>query len=68
MLSQFFGVCRKYSNITACGNASFELMKPRETSNKALNAINQISLVTFLMSFLVSRDKLPLSTVTSAGT
>ncbi|KAH9897678.1 armadillo-type protein [Cubamyces lactineus] len=38
-----------------------------ETSNKALNAINQISLVPFLMSFLASRDKLPLSTVTSAA-
>ena len=39
----------------------------RETSNKAMNAINQISLVPFLMSFLASRDQLPLSTVTSAG-
>ncbi|KAI9066451.1 ARM repeat-containing protein [Trametes sanguinea] len=38
-----------------------------ETSNKALNAINQISLVPFLMSFLASREKLPLSTVTSAA-
>ncbi|KAI0706300.1 ARM repeat-containing protein [Cerioporus squamosus] len=38
-----------------------------ETSNKALNAINQISLVPFLMSFLASRDSLPLSTVTSAA-
>ncbi|KAI0354660.1 ARM repeat-containing protein [Trametes cingulata] len=38
-----------------------------ETSNKALNAINQISLVPFLMSFLAARDKLPLSTVTSAA-
>ncbi|KAI8990655.1 ARM repeat-containing protein [Trametes punicea] len=38
-----------------------------ETSNKALNAINQISLVPFLMSFLASRDKLPLSTVYSAA-
>ncbi|KAF7793565.1 hypothetical protein EIP86_004679 [Pleurotus ostreatoroseus] len=37
-----------------------------ETSNKALNAINQISLVPFLMSFLGSRDKLPIATVTSA--
>ena len=39
----------------------------RETSNKAMNAINQISLVPFLMSFFASRDQLPLSTVTSAG-
>ncbi|TBU46133.1 ARM repeat-containing protein [Dichomitus squalens] len=38
-----------------------------ETSNKALNAINQISLVPFLMSFLAARDRLPLSTVTSAA-
>ncbi|CAL1694663.1 unnamed protein product [Somion occarium] len=38
-----------------------------ETSNKALNAVNQISLVSFLMSFLASREKLPLSTVTSAA-
>ncbi|KAI0368910.1 ARM repeat-containing protein [Pilatotrama ljubarskyi] len=38
-----------------------------ETSNKALNAINEISLVPFLMSFLAARDKLPLSTVTSAA-
>lgn len=32
-----------------------------------MNAINQIALVPFLMSFLASRDKLPLSTVTAAG-
>ncbi|KAM5539986.1 hypothetical protein V8D89_006489 [Ganoderma adspersum] len=38
-----------------------------ETSNKALNAINQMSLVPFLMSFLAAEDKLPLSTVTSAA-
>ncbi|KAF8204010.1 armadillo-type protein [Pholiota molesta] len=38
-----------------------------ETSNKALNAINEIRLVPFLMSFLAARDKLPLSTVTSAA-
>ncbi|KZT08776.1 ARM repeat-containing protein [Laetiporus sulphureus 93-53] len=38
-----------------------------ETSNKALNAINQIPLVPFLMSFLASRDKLPVSAVTSAA-
>ncbi|KAL4253634.1 Armadillo-like helical [Abortiporus biennis] len=38
-----------------------------ETSNKALNAINQISLIPFLMSFLGSRDKLPISTVSSAA-
>jgi len=39
----------------------------RETSNKALNAINEIHLVPFLMSFLAARDKLPLATVTAAG-
>ncbi|EIW86944.1 ARM repeat-containing protein [Coniophora puteana RWD-64-598 SS2] len=38
-----------------------------ETSNKALNAINQIGLVPFLMAFMACRDKLPLSTVTSAA-
>ncbi|KAI0652564.1 ARM repeat-containing protein [Trametes meyenii] len=38
-----------------------------ETSNKALNAINEISLVPFLMSFLAARNNLPLSTVTSAA-
>ncbi|KAG8219606.1 ARM repeat-containing protein [Butyriboletus roseoflavus] len=38
-----------------------------ETSNKALNAINQINLVPFLMSFLSSRDKLPISTVVAAA-
>ncbi|KAI0800600.1 ARM repeat-containing protein [Fomes fomentarius] len=38
-----------------------------ETSNKALNAINHISLVPFLMSFIAARDKLPMSTVTSAA-
>ncbi|KAI0686648.1 armadillo-type protein [Cytidiella melzeri] len=38
-----------------------------ETSNKALNAINQISLVPFLMSFLGAKDKLPVSTVASAA-
>ena len=47
--------------------ASFELTKTRETSNKALHAINQMSLVPFLMSFLAVSDKLPLSTVTAAG-
>lgn len=40
----------------------------RETSNKALNAINELHLVPFLMSFLAARDRLPLAPVTSAGT
>jgi hypothetical protein len=43
------------------------LRKTRETSNKALNAINQISLVPFLMSFLGAKDVLPISVVASAG-
>ncbi|KAF9469766.1 armadillo-type protein [Collybia nuda] len=38
-----------------------------ETSNKALNAINEMSLIPFLMSFLAARDKLPLAPVTSAA-
>ncbi|THH20509.1 hypothetical protein EW146_g865 [Bondarzewia mesenterica] len=38
-----------------------------ETSNKALNAVNQLSLIPFLMSFLAHREKLPLTTVTSAA-
>ncbi|KAI9508368.1 ARM repeat-containing protein [Russula earlei] len=38
-----------------------------ETSNKALNAVSDLALVPFLMSFLSSRDRLPLSTVTSAA-
>ncbi|KAF9024118.1 hypothetical protein BDZ89DRAFT_1069368 [Hymenopellis radicata] len=38
-----------------------------ETSNKALNAINAIQLVPFLMSFLASREKLPLAPVTAAA-
>ncbi|TFY75395.1 hypothetical protein EWM64_g8618 [Hericium alpestre] len=38
-----------------------------ETSNKALNAVNQLALIPFLMSFLASRDQLPVTTVTSAA-
>ncbi|TCD71129.1 hypothetical protein EIP91_012077 [Steccherinum ochraceum] len=38
-----------------------------ETSNKALTTINEIGLVPFLVSFLAARDKLPLTTVTSAA-
>ncbi|KAF8971665.1 armadillo-type protein [Flammula alnicola] len=38
-----------------------------ESSNKALNAINDIRLVPFLMSFLAARDKLPLAPVTAAA-
>ena len=60
------GVCREY-HIFCKTWRRFKLKKNRETSNKALNAVNQIGLVPFLMSFLGSKDKLPLSTVTSAG-
>ncbi|KAI0299778.1 ARM repeat-containing protein [Russula brevipes] len=38
-----------------------------ETSNKALGAVNNLALVPFLMSFLSSRDRLPIPTVTSAA-
>ncbi|KAJ3778269.1 armadillo-type protein [Lentinula raphanica] len=38
-----------------------------ETSNKALNAINAINLIPFLMSFLVSRDKLSIAPVIAAA-
>ncbi|KAF5385007.1 hypothetical protein D9615_001213 [Tricholomella constricta] len=38
-----------------------------ETSNKALNAINEIHLVPFLMSFLAARDKISLAPVTAAA-
>ncbi|KAG6919037.1 hypothetical protein DXG01_009747 [Tephrocybe rancida] len=38
-----------------------------ETSNKALDAINGIHLVPFLMSFLAARDKIPLAPVTAAA-
>ncbi|TFK41883.1 armadillo-type protein [Crucibulum laeve] len=38
-----------------------------ETSNKALNAINEIRLIPFLMSFLAAKDKLPLAPVTAAA-
>ena len=43
------------------------LISYRETSNKALNAVNDIHLIPFLMSFLAARDKLPSTPVTSAG-
>ncbi|KAF8640573.1 hypothetical protein AX17_000235 [Amanita inopinata Kibby_2008] len=38
-----------------------------ETSNKALNAINTMHLIPFLMSFLASGDKLPIAPVVSAA-
>ena len=39
----------------------------RETSNKALTAINELQLVPFLMSFLAARDKIPIGPVTAAA-
>ncbi|KAG8879415.1 hypothetical protein FRB97_001642 [Tulasnella sp. 331] len=38
-----------------------------ETSNKALNAINEAELTPFLMAFLMSRDKIPIKTVVAAA-
>ncbi|KAF9055965.1 armadillo-type protein [Panaeolus papilionaceus] len=38
-----------------------------ETSNKALNAINEMNLISFLMSFLSARGHLPLGPVLSAA-
>ncbi|PBK76924.1 ARM repeat-containing protein [Armillaria solidipes] len=38
-----------------------------ETSNKALNAINAIRLAPFLMSFLASREQLPIAPVVAAA-
>ncbi|KDN49105.1 hypothetical protein RSAG8_02458, partial [Rhizoctonia solani AG-8 WAC10335] len=38
-----------------------------ETSNKALNAINDISLIPFLMAFLINRAKLPRQVVHAAA-
>lgn len=45
------------------------ITRDRETSNKALNAINQLHLIPFLMAFLdsKSREKLAITTVTAAG-
>jgi hypothetical protein len=65
MLSQLFGVFRGFS-LLYIAYPFFNIR--RETSNKALNAINEFSLVPFLMSFLAARDQLPLAPVTSAGT
>jgi len=43
------------------------MTRRRETSNKALNAVNQVNLIPFLMAFLGSRAKLPIATVNAAG-
>lgn len=43
------------------------MVRCRETSNKALNAVNQVNLIPFLMAFLESRAKLPIATVNAAG-
>jgi hypothetical protein len=63
MLSLFFGVYREFHHTSSLHPLTFS----RETSNKALNAINQISLVPFLMSFLASREHIPLFVVIAAG-
>jgi hypothetical protein len=39
----------------------------RETSNKALAGVNQMNLIPFITSFLTFRERLPPSTVVSAG-
>ena len=65
MLLQLSGVFREFSRFLTAG-PFFNIR--RETSNKALNAINELHLVPFLMSFLTARDQLPLAPVTSAGT
>ncbi|CAG8581852.1 15378_t:CDS:2 [Acaulospora colombiana] len=57
--SPYSGVYRKHL-IPPCLFMSTEL-GPRETSSKALNAVNQLHLIPFLMAFLDSQahDKLP---------
>ena len=64
MLSQRYGVFREF---VVMGVIFHPHNIYRETSNKALNAINEMRLVPFLMSFLAARDALPLVPVTSAG-
>ncbi|KAF8079006.1 armadillo-type protein [Lyophyllum atratum] len=49
------------------GNVITTLWCLSEASNKALNAINEIHLVPFLISFLAARDKIPLAPVTAAA-
>jgi hypothetical protein len=59
-----YGAYREFSlvfGILVCAN------RCRETSNKALNAINDIQLVPFLMSFLASKDSLQIAPVLAAG-
>ena len=41
--------------------------KLSETSNKALNAINEIQLVPFLMGFLENKARLPERVLAAAG-
>ena len=43
------------------------LRRFRETSDKALQAVNNLTLVPFLISFLSSRNSLPLKLVTAAA-
>ena len=49
------------------GSRLSDKSKYRETSNMALNAVNNLALVPFLMAFLSSRDRLPLAMATSSG-
>ena len=54
-------------SITLHEVADGSILEPRETSHKALSAVNQMSLIPFLMPFLASPDRVPLGTVTAAG-
>ena len=54
-------------SVAVMGSGLSDKSKYRETSNKALGAVNNLALVPFLMAFVSSRDRLPLQTVTSAG-
>lgn len=65
MSLRHYGVSRKFWTPEPL---SYSLIVFRETSNKALNAINEIHLIPFLMSFLAARNKIPLAPVTAAGT
>lgn len=64
MSSQSSGVFREYLSLID----SFVLKKQfRETSNKALDAVNKMYLAPFLMSFVAARGRLLTTTVVSAG-
>jgi hypothetical protein len=59
--------CLSYVPLPHSPDGSILIVILRETSNKALNAINSISLVPFLMAFLINRAKLPRQVVHAAG-